>query len=279
LAMITNPLRGFGLCSSEPDNYTGQESPNFCLYNDHWIIIGLDTGYHSLNRGIHINPTNEELSLPKPVEDWITEKVKALPTGKQRALIVLSHHQYVTAFNEETEFHNPAVQLKKLFPWTKQILWIWGHEHRFAMYGKNQIDTDHITTFGRCIGNGGMPDEHTNGRHIIDREARKRKLIVYDKRIADHIPLSSKPHSKTQEVGFNGYAMIILRGQKAEITYYAAYNKHESEEHGHDNPVFQEFWTSENGQLDFNHAADLTANNSNTKLAYFEESIPNDVGG
>lgn len=134
LAMITNPPRGFGSCAQGMDDYTGQESPNFCLYNDHWMIPGLDTGYQSLKLGfLQLNPTNTNLKLPDAVEQWICQKVKTLPGEKKRAPIVMSHHQYVTAFNEETEFPNPERQLKKLYPVTEQILWIWGHEHRFAM--------------------------------------------------------------------------------------------------------------------------------------------------
>lgn len=279
LAMITNPLRGFGSCTPGTNDYTGQESPNFCLYNDHWILLGLDTGYQSLNRGIlQLNPTNENLKLPDSVVDWVCQKVKNLPGEKRRAMIVLSHHQYITAFHEETEFHNPAHQLKKLFPDSEGILWIWGHEHRFSIYGKKHIDAHHITAYGRCIGNGGMPDEHTGRRHVIDAQARDRKLVVYDERTADSIPLSSNPHAQTQKVGFNGYAIISLKNEKATITYHAAYKKN-SETEGADDPVFQESWTSVNGQLVFDLATDMTSTGSSaTQLNYFGEQDPRRVG-
>ena len=280
LAMITNPLRGFGSCDKNKKEFSGQESPNFCLYNDHWILLGVDTGYQSLNRGIlQLNPSNEDLQLPEPVEQWICHTIKNLPGEKKRALIIFSHHQYITAFNEETEFHQPARQLKNLFPDSHGVLWIWGHEHRFAMYARNQIDANHIPAFGRCIGNGGMPDEHSDGRHVIDKEAKHRKLVVFDKRTADHIPLSPHAHAQTQEVGFNGYAVITLKNNGAAIDYYTAYKKDQTQDPGRNHLSFSEYWQSVDGQLVFNTAKDHTAVNPEPdRLSYFGQPVPTRVG-
>jgi len=231
------------------------------------MILGLDTGYQSLKTGIlRFNPNNNNLNFPDSVADWIRNKV--MNDGMKRGIIVLTHHQYVTAFHGESEFSNPAIQLKKLFPDAKGIIWIWGHEHRFSMYGKNELSPKHIPAFGRCIGNGGMPDEHSGGRFVIDSEANKRKLVLYDKRTADSIPLSDGIDSKMQDVGFNGYAIIQLDNEKAEITYYASYKKNIDSDPGRDSPIFRESWISDgiSGQIVFENAEDLTIGNDPENL-------------
>ena len=40
----------------------------------------------------------------------------------------------------------------------REVIWLWGHEHRLAVYGKFQSKNG-IKAFGRCIGHGGMPVE------------------------------------------------------------------------------------------------------------------------
>jgi Calcineurin-like phosphoesterase len=276
IEMIRDPTKKFGIRSPGTEIFTGQEAPCFCLRTDHWMILGLDTGYQSLKTGIlRFNPNNNNLNLPDSVANWIRDNV--LTDGNKRGIIVLTHHQYVTAFHGESEFTNPALQLRKLFPDSKGILWIWGHEHRFSMYGKNEISAKHIPAYGRCIGNGGMPDEHTSGRFVIDSEAKNRKLVLYDKRTADSIPLSDGIGSKMQDVGFNGYAMIQLDKEKAQITYYASYKKNIESDPGRDNPVFRESWISDgiNGQIIFDKAEDLTSDNDpENRISWFGATDP-----
>jgi hypothetical protein len=276
LKMISNPARKFGIRQPGTEIYSGQPSPNFCLRSPHWLVIGLDTGYDSLKVGIHLSATNTRLTLPDVVEKWLREKV--IDKNETRGIIVLTHHQYVSAFNGETEFIKPARQLKTLLPNSAGILWIWGHEHRFAMYSKNQLDADHIATFGRCIGNGGMPDEHTKHRFIVDKRAAVRDLVLFDKRTADEIPLEAGDNPEIREVGFNGYAMITLDLDKAEINYYAAYRINEKDP-GRDQLLISETWQVRCGQINCTGVKDFTyLNDENNRVSYFGLRAPGRAG-
>jgi hypothetical protein len=144
------------------------------------------------------------------------------------------------------------------------------------MYGKNQLP-GHVPAFGRCIGNGGMPDEHTPDRYVVDPMAVKRHLVLYDKRTADSIPLGLTPNSKKMDVGFNGYAMIRLHQQEAEITYYASYKKDDPKDAGRDEAIVRETWQVDprNGQISAAAVVDLTAGKpQQDRVTYFGASDP-----
>jgi len=275
LNMITDNKRKFGICDPETGLFSGQKAPCFCLRNEHWLILGLDTGYQSLKTGIlRFNPNNSQLKFPDSVYDWVKQTV--LEPNEKRGIIVLTHHQYVTAFHGESEFINPARQLKSLLPDTQGIIWIWGHEHRFAMYGKNEIPAA-VPAYGRCIGNGGMPDEHIPSRYVIPKEAVNRKLVLYDKRTADRIPLIEGADFPKRDVGFNGYALIKLNHAHAEITYYASYMKNEAGDPERDEAVFRETWEADRtaGQIRCKETIDLTSGKSDgNRISYFGPSDP-----
>jgi predicted phosphodiesterase len=273
--MITDPKSRFGIRDQATNTFSGQKAPYFCLRSKYWLVLGLDTGYQSLKTGIlRLNPDNTQLNFPPEMFDWL--KTKVLEPGEKRGVIVLTHHQYVTAFNQESEFPNPAKQIKALLPDSHGIIWIWGHEHRFSMYSKNQISESHIPAFGRCIGNGGMPDEHSPLRFVIDSQAKSRKLVLYDKRIADSIPLDPNDLSKKRDVGFNGYALVGLDNATASITYYASYKINEDDP-GRDNPIIQETWEADpiTGQISCKSVIDYTSNNpAGDQLTYIGNGNP-----
>ncbi len=212
--MITSKNRGWGFMGG------GQEAPVFCIKTSNWCILGLDTGYDSLKRGIipvAINPNNTKLQLQSSVINWLTNVVNI--QQEQRNIVVLTHHQYITAFNGEDEFSIPAAQLKSLLPENKEVIWIWGHEHRFSIYNRFKLDDQHIAAYGRCIGHGGMPDEHTPQRALIPAKAKTRNLLAYDSRVAETFIIKDKK----LDVGGNGYAILATNGQQLTITYYSSY--------------------------------------------------------
>lgn len=255
--MISRPKNKFGFRSE------GQE-PVFCLETDHWRVIGLDTGYNSLRPGIHLNPDNLCLLLKESVIKWLGDVVKI--SEDKRGIIILTHHQIFTGFNKEMEFINPAEQLQRLLP-GREVIWIWGHEHRFAMYGKYAKSPDHLVAYGRCIGNGGMPNELTSGRNVDESRAKDRNLVIYDKRMADSFPI--KGINKTLNIGYNGYAVLQFLKSELIIQYYAGYKADESIVHtphpsigsGKDELVFTEKWRADTatGKIVCTHAEDHTA--------------------
>lgn len=185
----------------------------FCLQNDNWRILGLDTGYNStgvpiigliplLNRIPGIGPS---CRLEKGLLDWLRTIVD--PQRNPRATIVLSHHQYFSAFEES--YPRPAQQLAEFFG-GQDVLWLWGHEHRFAVY--DRYAKGPITAFARCIGHGGMPIEL-----YAPRVPSKFPLRFYDHRLYTTV--------EGHRLGFNGFVNLRLIGDTATLDYRDLNNK------------------------------------------------------
>jgi hypothetical protein len=175
--------------------------------------------------------------------DWLLQTVKI--KQEKRGIVVLTHHQYISAFRGENNFEGPAAQLKKLLPDGKEVLWIWGHEHRFALYDRYQKDPGFIAAHGRCIGHGGMPDEHLPARGPDPKKLKQYPLLFFDDRVADTIRLND---GSATEIGYNGYAYLKIEGEKLDITYYAAYGRSNRYSEGTDQPVIRESWVADTGK-------------------------------
>jgi len=117
-----------------------------------------DTGYNSLGFPIlehiplirKIPGIGPSCRLPRPLLKWLREDAKL--GADKRGIVLLSHHQYYSAF--ENQYTLPARQLARFI--SRPVLWFWGHEHRLAIYGKFGMDGS-VQAYGRCIGNGGFP--------------------------------------------------------------------------------------------------------------------------
>jgi hypothetical protein len=191
-----------------------QRAGFFCLENDHWRIIGLDTGYDSL-AGLFGFFQNKNLDLTPEQKDWLQNTVNI--NGDNRGIIFLTHHQPWSAFQEE--FPKPAAFLSSIIVAGRDFLWFWGHEHWLAIYGPNKLPNG-SNVYGRCIGNSGMPVELKVGGKIVQPKKQNdkanpanRHLIIYDRRhrevIDNNIPL-----------GHNGYEILTLDGASLVVTYF-----------------------------------------------------------
>ena len=137
---------------------TGQQTSFFCLHNSRWCIIAIDTGYNSIGLAIlgqipilkKIPGVGGDAALRPELLEWLEKCV--LPLTDKRGMILLSHHQYYSGF--EDRYPKPAQQLWKAGV-NRPVLWFWGHEHRLAGY--NLCGPDQLQAFGRCVGHGGMP--------------------------------------------------------------------------------------------------------------------------
>ena len=191
-----------------------QQGAFFCLENDFWRIVGLDTGYQSLRGFLGLTP-NENLDLTDEQKAWLTDIVKL--NADNRGIIILSHHQCFSAF--EKEFPNPAKFIASLLPAGRDVIWLWGHEHWFSVYGANRLDNG-ANVFGRCIGNSGMPVELKDSgenpkvpKSETIGDPVNRNLVLYDNRLREYI-------DATIPLGHNGYNILNLEGPKVTITYY-----------------------------------------------------------
>ena len=185
----------------------GQRASFFCLKNDHWLVIGLDTGYYSVGVPIVEMIFRPSSKLHSKLMEWLQNDVR-LQDDQQRGVILLSHHQYYSQF--ESGYDRPAQQLAQLLQ--RPALWFWGHEHRFAIYGKNATEKAGWQVYGRNLGHGGLPIED-----IADRPRRGQKyqngLVLYDKRERTRIGALGIP------VGYNGYANLTFAGKQLAVEY------------------------------------------------------------
>ena len=117
-----------------------QKCSYFRLYNKHWDILGLDTAY-------------EDGGLEDPQGRWIKDLRTDGAPGEPRKLMLLSHHQLFSAYQDGV----PDLR-SKLGPLLEREggvdAWFWGHEHRCLRYEKSH---EHVG-YACCIGNGGVPE-------------------------------------------------------------------------------------------------------------------------
>jgi Calcineurin-like phosphoesterase len=180
---------------------TGQQTSFFCLENQHWRVIAVDTGYNSIGVPIlsgipwinSIPGIGGDCELPAPLVQWVKEVVR--PGEDRRGLILLSHHQNYSGFQDQ--YAKPARQLWKAGV-QKRVLWFWGHEHRLAGYDVH--GTESLKSYGRCVGHGGMPVE-------LGTPIREPRPLFYDNRRGAH------------GFGVNGHVNLTFAGPRVECSY------------------------------------------------------------
>ncbi len=192
-----------------------QQASFFALETAHWIILGLDTGYHSgglpavseiplLNR---IPFFNVDARLDDRQLAWLQGVFIRFKTETpQKNFLLLSHHQPISSF--EQTFPRAAQQLAELgFLAGCDFVWLYGHEHRLTLYNQQTLPGD-LHPYPRCIGHGGMP---------LDLSVLKKpdaRILFYDPR--SH-PIDSRD-TKTR-VGFNGHLVLTFPDTALTIEY------------------------------------------------------------
>jgi hypothetical protein len=207
-----------------------QQAGFFCLENDHWRIIGIDTGYTSVGRPFLEVLSPPDCHLREEQIAWLRDVVKIGNPEDKRGVVILSHHPYISAFREQ--YHRPAEQLQELMgSASREIIWFWGHDHRLVVYNKAQYGKGPVA-YGRCIGHGGLPVEIK----MPDSEEDIQKIMLYDRRVRKAI--------RRHQLGYNGFVKLNLQG--AQLT--AEYRDLE------DSCMIEEQWEVDttNGQLIWN---------------------------
>ena len=191
-----------------------QKAGFFCLENEYWRIIGLDTGYTSVGIPIFefIFPAN--CKLKDEQVNWLRNVVKLGDQNDKRGIIILSHHQYYSAFENGKGYPIPAQQLAEIMGTPKSkmpVIWYWGHQHMLSIYNLNSVENG-IQAYGRCIGHGGMPVDVVS---ILTQSeiqcATDSKLLFYDPRFRG-IEDNQGIISPDEHVGYNGFVKMILNG-------------------------------------------------------------------
>jgi len=186
-----------------------QKASFFCLANEFWKIVCIDTGYDSLRRFLNVIP-NKKLELGDKQIAWLKNVVFADPND-QRGVIILSHHQIFSAFSEE--YQKPIDALAPLIGTGRTVLWFCGHEHRMAIYGPNPFPFA-STCFLRLIGHAGMPVETEKNvmKSNNATDPANRNIVLYDNR--------HRTFLKKISLGNNGYVILNLKNEMLTADYY-----------------------------------------------------------
>eukprot|EP00456_Euglypha_rotunda_P018108 TRINITY_DN16362_c0_g1_i6.p1 TRINITY_DN16362_c0_g1~~TRINITY_DN16362_c0_g1_i6.p1 ORF type:complete len:174 (+),score=8.32 TRINITY_DN16362_c0_g1_i6:84-605(+) len=123
----------------------------------------------------------------------------------------MSHHQYYSAWGNVSLA--TATQLAELIPNGRQILWLWGHEHRLSFYDVRNNGGLPLNVYGRDIGTGGFPTSITKP----PQDARGNKLVAYDDRL--YMWLTDEYGPVTAPTGFNGWARLNFNNDALQIDY------------------------------------------------------------
>jgi hypothetical protein len=211
-------LPRMGLVKSGGEWGDGQWASFFCLENQYWRVIGLDTGYNAtgfdwgkmplfeesawLRKSMHPKP---RCTLPAPLLAWLERTINA--DGDNRGLILLTHHGSHSAFSDWYQI--PAKQLARIIH--RPVIWFWGHEHKLAIYDRYHV-AEGIESYGRCIGHGGMPVERGHEPDILCN------LLAWDNRRYEN--------GEKIDVGFNGHVNLSLAGPNLHTEYVDLNNTH-----------------------------------------------------
>jgi len=158
----------------------GQAASYFNLHNQHWQLIGLDSGY-------------EEHGLKDPQKEWVAAQLSA---GGPKS-ILLTHHQLFSCY-ESRAYDRPLH--KKIGPMLSQVFaWFWGHEHRCMIFG------DHLGIKARCIGHGAVPQDVPFGPP--------------DFPAVPVIKSDDRPSPSDPGTGIHGFALLRFNGPQLDVSY------------------------------------------------------------
>mmetsp|Transcript_47656 Transcript_47656/g.111539 ORF Transcript_47656/g.111539 Transcript_47656/m.111539 type:complete len:559 (-) Transcript_47656:139-1815(-) len=217
--------------------YTAQRTSYGAWQSDSWRFIALDTGY--LCYGF-VNNTNRSRNLanetdaPQPDEimEWLSQTVRLDDPNDKRGIVLMTHHQPYSDF--ERVYLGTAKQLNQMLK-NRTVFWLFGHEHRFALYDKLKLNESNFTSdfalYPRMVGYGGYRNTPEGPKK------RALKLKAWDQRLYQEVPNKNKKdkHAKHDMVklGFNGYFKIVVNGQTLHISYIGAKCKDSGCEHGY----------------------------------------------
>ncbi|MEP6849597.1 MAG: caspase family protein [Acidobacteriota bacterium] len=182
---MIDKLAAFNGLAKKPASY-------FCLRNEKWQLIGLDTALHDRLVG---PPTKLEDSEV----EWLRDK---MDTRGERKTVLLSHHQLFSAndsFDGKGTNENLFGQVKDFLP--NVNLWLWGHEHDLVVF-----DPFAGLERGRCIGGSAFPV----GNYEMPA-TQVNKDVTFNKSVA---------LSKGSAFYQHCYVIVKLDGENAMVSYF-----------------------------------------------------------
>jgi hypothetical protein len=214
-------LAELGLLNADKTVKDPQSASYFCLETEKWLVLGLDTGYHSGGvpaftniPGVNNIPfLNVNARFDDKMLAWLKQTMGTLqPQGSpKKPILLLTHHQPISSF--EHAFKKPAEQLAQLgFLAGQEFVWLYGHEHRLTIYNPQTI-ANSLRAYPRCIGHGGMPVELTK---LSQPDS---NILYYDP--GQHPIDDDDPNTM---VGYNGHIVLRFKGGQLTIEYHDIVN-------------------------------------------------------
>ena len=243
-----------GLRKATDGSRIAQQATYFCLRNDHWNVIGLDTGYHAvkwagleglvllINHVPIVKDTRWAQRLKTKLPDEMLDWLRVILADHSRAVVVLTHHQDVTTLDPRGPHPKPREQMSRSLTKHRRILWLSGHGHRLEIHDEN---TDHrhapnLTVLSRTVGHGATTDVITKTNKIDDK-IKATRLEFADNRSTD-------PQAPRPTEGFPGFSTLRLEQERLDITYHAVVTTPDTSEPNVED-VFHEAFTSAAGDV------------------------------
>jgi hypothetical protein len=137
-------------------DHIGQQSSYFCLQNDYWQFLAMDTGHNDHDPLTVATNMTSLVNIPGWSEaNWHLNKIQQ---AGNRRIALFSHHQLFSPFasvgNVGTRqyAYNPYLFSNFQSVLSKVDIWFWGHEHTLALY-----DPYMGLARGRCVGASAVP--------------------------------------------------------------------------------------------------------------------------
>ncbi len=170
----------------------------FALTNDHWQILGLDSSSK--------NPGTPDLQQPQG--DWLAGRVRRAG----RRTVLLTHHQPFSAYEQ---VNSPlAGAIAESLAGLTLDAWLWGHEHRCAVY-KPDVVYDRYqanANYTAIVGHGGVPN-------LVSAPSSGQDPDAFKWQFADYYQVGD------DRWGLGGFAVLSFAGPRLEIQYYDEYGK------------------------------------------------------
>jgi hypothetical protein len=216
-------------------NLTGQAASYLSLESRWWKFILLDSGSGTWSPDPQHDSHNNSLS--DSVLRWLREEVRLIDPADMRGIVLLLHHQPISAFESDDDVY-PAIvmQLASMLEAAgvhREIIILHGHEHRLSVYGPNDVilpssadsaamssssstsnSSSSLRYHARCIGVGGFPT--TIGVLPLASAAAASHLRLFDQRLYGYTS-GEQPVG----VGFNGFLRMYVRGPTLRLQYYS----------------------------------------------------------
>jgi hypothetical protein len=171
----------------------------FCLGNDHWRFVGLDDSYTDPDRP----------SLAGSQIEWLSDLIEDRP---RPGTILLTHHQPFSAWEVVTS--ELAALVGQALGSTRVEGWIWGHEHRAAVYerGIDYRDYHDFAQYTAIAGHGGVPNLVSGPAVVPPREAVDQRYLRWQN--TDDYTVAGDTWS------YGGYAVVDIDGAEATIQFF-----------------------------------------------------------